>query len=193
MALMHTPETLEKLTAPHFENLKGVDGKTYALKDIQKPNGFLVMFICNHCPYVKGILDRLPQTMEKLQKMGVGVIAINSNDTEAYEEDSFENMVTFAKFSGFKFPYVLDEDQSVAKAYGAICTPDFFGFDGNGTLQYRGRLDSSGKNPASSETVPELLKAFEDIVLYGEYSGKQKPSMGCSIKWKAEAVLPDSQ
>jgi peroxiredoxin len=185
MALMYTPkERNTNFKAPDFDNLKGVDGKIYALKDIQKQNGFLVMFICNHCPYVQGIMDRLPETMESLQKMGIGVIAINSNDTQAYPEDSFENMITFAKANHFTFPYVLDETQQTAKVYDAICTPDFFLFNVDSTLQYRGRLDSSGKNPASAETVPELLKAAEEIALYGEFSGNQTPAMGCSIKWK---------
>lgn len=185
MTLMHTPENFDRTwQAPDFQNLKATDGKNYALKDVQKPNGLLVMFICNHCPYVKGIVDRLPEIMSELKKMGVGVIAINSNDSTTYSEDSFENMVTFAKYSGFTFPYVIDETQSVAKAYGAICTPDFFGFNGEGNLQYRGRLDSSGMNPATSETVNELLEAFKEIVLYGEGPKHQTPSMGCSIKWK---------
>tara|TARA_R110000868_G_scaffold218576_2_gene469128 strand:- start:60630 stop:61190 length:561 start_codon:yes stop_codon:yes gene_type:complete len=185
MALMYTPPEFDRTWhAPNFKNLKGVGGKNYSLKDIQGSNGFLVMFICNHCPYVKGILDRLPQTMQKLQKMGVGVIAINSNDANSYPEDSFEKMTTFAKYSGFNFPYVIDETQEVAKSYGAICTPDFFGFNAQGQLQYRGRLDSSGMNPATDETVSELLNAFREIVLYGEAPQEQSPSMGCSIKWK---------
>lgn len=185
MALMYTPkEKAVHFSAPRFENLKGVDSKNYALSDIQKPNGFLVMFICNHCPYVISIMDRLPETMEKLQKIGIGVIAINSNDTKAYPEDSFENMVLFAKQNRFTFPYVLDETQQIGKAYDTICTPDFFLFNAQGILQYRGRLDSSGQNPVSTETVPELLKAAQDIALCGEFTGTQKPSMGCSIKWK---------
>lgn len=182
MTLMFTPEEKNDFTAPNFENLKGVDGKRYNLKDIRKNAGFLVMFICNHCPYVKGIMDRLPHSMEKLQKMGFGVIAINSNDTKTYPEDSFENMVTFAKHNNFTFPYVIDENNIVADKYEAICTPDFFLFNNEGKLQYRGRLDSSGHNPVSDETVPELVKAAEDITLYGTFSGEQKPSMGCSIK-----------
>ncbi|MFT7145083.1 MAG: peroxiredoxin [Alphaproteobacteria bacterium] len=185
MALQQTPESFDRTwQAPDFQNLKATDGKSYALSDIQKPNGFLVMFICNHCPYVKGIVDRLPDIMKELQKMGVGVIAINSNDAETYPEDGFEPMKSFAKYNSFTFPYAIDETQNVAKAYGAICTPDFFGFNGQGKLQYRGRLDSSGMNPATSETMNELLEAFKEIVLYGEGPAKQTPSMGCSIKWK---------
>lgn len=182
MALMHTPEEKTDFKAPNFENLKGVDGQNYALKDIQKQSGFLVMFICNHCPYVKGIMDRLPQTMQKLQKMGFGVIAINSNDTENHPEDSFENMVSFAKNNQFTFPYVLDNNNVIADAYRAVCTPDFYLFNSDGKLEYRGRMDSSGKNPASNETVPELIKAAEEVALCGSFSGQQKPSMGCSIK-----------
>lgn len=182
MALMYTPDEKQNLKAPHFENLLGTDGEKYNLQKVQKESGFLVMFICNHCPYVKGIMDRLPQTMEKLQKMGFGVIAINSNDAIEYEEDNFDNMVTFAKNNKFTFPYVVDKKNIVADQYEAICTPDFFLFNADGNLEYRGRLDSSGKNPASEETVPELLNAAQEIAIGGSFSGKQIPSMGCSIK-----------
>lgn len=185
MALMHTPEILDKnFKAPNFKNLKGVDGKSYSLKDTQGKAGFVAMFICNHCPYVKGISDRLSNIMKDVMKLGFGVVAINSNDTENYPEDSFENMVSFAKSNGFTFPYVIDETSETAKEYGAICTPDFFIFNAEGFLRYRGRLDSSGMNPATSQTVPELLNAARDIALYGETTTAMKPSMGCSIKFR---------
>ena len=183
MVLMLSPEQPDQnFKAPAFENLKGVDGQNHSLQSVQGLNGVLVMFICNHCPYVKGIMDRLPQTMAKLQKMNIGVVAINSNDPEDYPEDNFENMVSFAKQNGFTFPYVVDPANKVADLYGAICTPDFFLFNDAGVLQYRGRLDSSGKNPASAETVPELLNAAEEVAMCGSFSGNQRPAMGCSIK-----------
>ena len=152
--------------------------------DVRGKNGTLVMFICNHCPYVIGIMDRLPQTAKKLQDQGIGVVAIMANDTENYPEDSFENMKIFAAENNFTFPYLIDETQGTAKAYGAVCTPDFFGFDKDGILQYRGRLDSAGKDLADAHTVPELLGAMSQIVENGHSPAAQTPSMGCSIKWK---------
>jgi hypothetical protein len=142
------------------------------------------MFICNHCPYVKGITDRLASTCQKLQELGIGVAAIMANDTESYPEDSFENMKLFATKHNFTFPYLIDETQEVAKAYGAVCTPDFFGFNADRRLEYRGRLDSAGKEPANADTVPELLDALRIIAETGAGPAKQTPSMGCSIKWR---------
>jgi peroxiredoxin len=183
MALLHTPLKDSSFYAPDF-SLKNIDGKTVSLKDVQGKNGTLVMFICNHCPYVKGITDRLSSTLKKLQDAGMGVVAIMSNDTENYPEDSFENMQKFAKANNFTFPYLIDETQEVGHAYGAVCTPDFFGFNAKGQLEYRGRLDSSGKNPADGSTIPELLNAMEQIAKTGSGPTQQTPSMGCSIKWK---------
>lgn len=183
MALMHTPEVETGWQAADF-SLKGVDGNTYTLADIRGVNGTLVMFICNHCPYVKGIMDRLPQVMEKLQEADIGVVAIMSNDTENYPEDSFENMKLFAEENGFTFPYVIDETQEVARAYDAVCTPDFFGFDNNLELQYRGRLDSAHQHPIDEHTELDLLNAMLEIAENGYTDIKQTPSMGCSIKWR---------
>ncbi len=183
MALLQTPTVDTSFTAPNFE-LIGTDNKTYTLSDIAGTNGALVMFICNHCPYVKGIVDRLSSEMEQLQKAGIGVVAIMANDVDAYPEDNFANMQLFAKENGFTFPYLLDKTQEVAKAYGAVCTPDFFGFDKNLKLAYRGRLDSAGHKPADSTTTPELRQAMLKVASGNPAPIKQTPSMGCSIKWK---------
>lgn len=183
MVLMHTPEPNRGWKAPDF-SLPATDGKTYTLTDIKGEKGTLVMFICNHCPYIKGILDRLTDTMTQVQALGVGVVAISCNDAEKYPDDSFEKMKEFAEDNGFTFPYLYDEPQTAGRAYDAICTPDFFGFNAEGELQYRGRLDSSGKEAATADTVPELLKAMEMIAETGEGPAQQTPSMGCSIKWK---------
>jgi len=169
--------------APDF-SLPATDGKTYSLSDIAGPNGTLVMFICNHCPYVVGILDRLNTEMKALQDMGIGVAAICSNDAVAYPADSFDKMVEMAEREGFAFLYLHDEDQSVARAYDGICTPDFFGFNADLGLQYRGRLDSSGRNPATPDTVRELYLAMKQVAETGNGPKDQTPSMGCSIKWK---------
>lgn len=183
MALLQTPEKDDQFQAPDF-TLKNIDGSNIGLSDVKGENGTLIMFICNHCPYVKGITDRLASTMKALQDKGIGVVAIMSNDTENYPEDSFDNMKIFAADNGFTFPYLIDETQEIGKAYGAVCTPDFFGFDANGQLQYRGRLDSSGHQPANDETVPELLNAMSAVAEGKPAPENQTPSMGCSIKWK---------
>ena len=164
-------------------SLKGIDEKTYNLEEIKGENGTLVMFICNHCPYVKGVIDRLVADVIDLQKKGIGCVAIMSNDTEKYPEDSFENMKQFSKKNNFTFPYLYDLTQEIAKAYGAVCTPDFFGYNKNLKLQYRGRLDNAG---ISDEILKdkELLNAFHQIVKSGKGPKEQKSSMGCSIKWK---------
>ena len=133
----------------HDFALKGVDGKTYALADVRGPKGTLVVFICNHCPYVKASIDRIVAEAKALREIGIGAIAIMPNDTEAYRANSFENMKMFAKTHGFTFPYVIDETQEVAHAYGAQCTPDFFGFNAQDELQYRGRLDASRMTPVA--------------------------------------------
>jgi peroxiredoxin len=165
-------------------SLPATDGKTYTLDDIRGPKGTLIMFICNHCPYVKAVIDRIVRDAKELQAMGIGVAAINANDAEAYPEDSFENMKRVAEEHGFTFPYLHDESQEVARAYGAACTPDFFGFNANDELQYRGRLDSAGRAPAGPDTRRELVEAMRMIAETGKGSKEQTPSMGCSIKWK---------
>ena len=164
--------------------LQGVDGRTYGLADVQGANGTLVMFICNHCPYVVAIVDRLVRDVAALQAKGVGAIAVMSNDTVSHPDDSFGNMKIFAKTHGFTFPYVIDETQEVARAYDAVCTPDFFGFNGDLELQYRGRLDESGRNAAAADAKRELFEAMKGVAATGRGPEKQTASMGCSIKWR---------
>ena len=182
MVSLETPICDFGWKAPDF-TLEGVDGKTYSLKDVMGPNGVLVMFICNHCPYVKAILDRLVRDVKDVQDRGVGVIAIMSNDPTDYAEDSFENMKTVARTNGFTFPYVIDPSQQTARAYDAVCTPDFFGFDKDMGLQYRGRLDSSKKDPGPVDARRDLLEAMKQVIETGQGPAEQIPSMGCSIKW----------
>jgi len=165
-------------------SLEGTDGKFYTLADVKGPKGTLVMFICNHCPYVKAILDRMVHEARELQSMGVGVIAIMSNDPNEYAEDSFDNMKVVARDNEFPFPYVFDETQDVARAYDAVCTPDFFGFNADMELQYRGRLDESRKNPAAPDARRDLFEAMTQVVQTGKGPEQQIPSMGCSIKWR---------
>lgn len=166
--------------------LRGVDGKTYSLADVRGPNGLLVMFICNHCPYVQAVIDRLVATAETLRAHGIGSIAIMSNDTVAYPADGFDRMVEFAKAHEFGFPYVIDETQDVARAYDAICTPDFFGFNADLALQYRGRLDASRKE-AVEGAEPDLLNAMMQVARTGQGPRDQIPNIGCSIKWREPA------
>ena len=170
-------------SAPDF-TLPGVDGKLHSLATCRGPRGLLVMFICNHCPYVKAIIDRLIRDCSDLREIGIGSVAIMSNDTVAYPEDSYPNMQRIARQYGFSFPYLFDETQDVARAYGAACTPDFFGFNASGELQYRGRLDSSGRSPATPETRRELVDAMRLIATTGRGPEEQIASIGCSIKWK---------
>lgn len=168
--------------ARNFE-LKGVDGKTYSLADVRGPKGSLVVFICNHCPYVRSAIGRLVEEVKALKAIGIGTIAINSNDAESYPEDSFENMKAFAKEHGFTFPYVIDETQEVARAYDARCTPDFFGFNARDELQYRGRLDAARMN-VMPRGRRELFEAMTQIAQTGSGPLEQTASMGCSIKWR---------
>jgi peroxiredoxin len=170
--------------APAFA-LPGVDGRTYTLADVRGEKGLLVMFICNHCPYVKAVLDRIVRDARELKSCGINTVAIMSNDPTDYPEDSFDNMKKIAAERAFTFPYLLDESQAVAKAFGAVCTPDFFGYNKDLELQYRGRLDESRK-----EAVPnarrDLFEAMKLVAQTGEGPREQIPSMGCSIKWKGE-------
>lgn len=183
MALLHTPSFAENFTAPDFR-LKDIDGTYKTLANVKGDKGLVVMFICNHCPYVQAIITRLVETCKTLQSEDIGCVAIMPNDTEAYPADSFENMQKFAAQHGFTFPYLMDETQSIAKAYDAICTPDIFGFNADLLLQYRGRLDSAGATQADSATKPELLNAMRRIAEIGAGPHQQFASMGCSIKWK---------
>ena len=167
----------------HDFALPGVDGKTYSLADVRGPKGTLVAFICNHCPYVRAVIGRLVAEANALREIGIGTIAIMPNDTAAYAEDSFDNMQVFAAKHGFTFPYVIDATQDTARAYGAQCTPDFFGFNSELELAYRGRLDASGRasDPAAAR---ELYDAMVEIARTGRGPAVQKPSIGCSIKWR---------
>jgi peroxiredoxin len=170
--------------APSF-TLPGVDGKAYSLGDLRGPKGTLVMFICNHCPYVKAVIDRIVRDANELKSYGISTVAICSNDAAHYPQDSFDNMKPFASAHRFSFPYLCDESQDVARAYDAACTPDFFGFNTDLELQYRGRLDESGKAPASPDVRRELFEAMKQIAATGRGPREQTPSIGCSIKWKA--------
>lgn len=168
-------------------SLHGVDGKTWTLESAKGKNGLLVMFICNHCPYVKAIRDRIVRDTRALRdEHGINSIAIMSNDPALYEEDSFENMQAVASEYDFPFPYVIDETQEIAKAYGAVCTPDFFGYNANLELQYRGRLDESKKQAADGNVRRDLFEAMVQVAKTGKGPVEQIPSMGCSIKWKDE-------
>jgi peroxiredoxin len=164
--------------------LPAIDGKAYALSDIKGPKGTLIVFICNHCPYVRAITSLLVRDAKDLQKAGIGVAAICSNDSAAYPEDSFDKMKGFAKANGFPFPYLHDESQTVARAYDAVCTPDFFGFNAQGELQYRGRLDASRTSPVAGARR-DLYEAMMEVARTGKGPAEQVASMGCSIKWKS--------
>lgn len=167
-------------------SLPGVDGKTWSLAECAGPNGLLVMFICNHCPYVKSIRERIVRDTNELKAMGVNSVAIMSNDPSLNDEDSFGNMKKISDQFGFSFPYLFDEAQTVAKAYGAVCTPDFFGYNGKLELQYRGRLDASRKETAEGDVRRDLFLGMKEMAETGSGPTEQIPSMGCSIKWKDE-------
>jgi len=181
MVSLQTPICDFGWKAPNF-SLQGVDGKNYTLDDVRGENGLLVMFICNHCPYVKAIRPRLVQDLRALKALGVNAIAIMSNDPTEYPEDGFEHMQAVAREFDFPFPYVVDPTQEVAKAYGAICTPDFFGFNAQLELQYRGRFDESRKETAP-ESTRDLFHAMKLVAETGRGPQEQIPSIGCSIKW----------
>lgn len=183
MVSLQTPVCEFGLPAVDFA-LPGVDGGIWTLDRCRGEKGLLVMFICNHCPYVKAVLDRIVRDTAELKALGVNSVAIMSNDPTEYPEDSFENMVRVAKEAGFSFPYLYDESQSVAKAYGAVCTPDFFGYNAELQLQYRGRLDESRKETAPSDARRDLFEAMKQVANTGNGPGEQIPSMGCSIKWR---------
>lgn len=170
-------------TAPDFI-LPGVDGRAWSLAEVRGGRGTLIAFICNHCPYVVAIIDRLVRDAALLRAEGIGVAAINANDPRQYPEDSFEAMTVFARTHGIDFPYLFDESQDTARAYGAVCTPDFFGFDSGLRLRYRGRLDESGRQPALPGARRELLEAMRQIAETGLGPEIQAPCMGCSIKWR---------
>jgi peroxiredoxin len=164
-------------------NLLNVDGEFYSLNDCTGDKGTLVMFICNHCPYVRAIITSLVADINKLQEMGVSTVAINANDPINYPEDSYENMIKFANEHKFTFPYLFDETQEIARAFDALCTPDFFGFNSHKKLEYHGRFDSSGMSFIPN-AKHELFLAMKEIAETDTFLGKAIPSIGCSIKWR---------
>jgi peroxiredoxin len=186
MALTYTPDPSLGMACPDFD-LPGVDGKNHSRSELQGAKGALVMFICNHCPYVVAVEDRLVALGRHFAGQSVKIMAISSNDTDKYPADSFENMKVRAKEKGYPFPYLHDESQEVAKSFGAVCTPDFFLFDEDLKLAYRGRLDDSWKD-ASAVGSEELKAAIEALLAGNRPSADQKPSMGCNIKWKPESL-----
>lgn len=169
--------------APGFA-LPATDGRAWRYADAAGANGLVVMFICNHCPYVKAVVDRIVREARALRALGVGAVAVSSNDAGAYPEDSFENMAAFARRHSFDFPYLYDESQGVARAYGAVCTPEFFGFDRQRVLRYHGRFDSSGRQSAAPDAKRELYDAMKQLVDTGRAPQAQIASIGCTIKWK---------
>ena len=183
MVSLATPAGELGSSAPPFD-LAGTDGRRHTLASVRGANGTVVMFICNHCPYVKAVAAKIARDMTELAQHGVGSIAVMSNDPAAYPEDSFDRMKTFAAQHGFPFPYVIDATQDVGRAYGAVCTPDFFGFDRDLTLAYRGRLDSSGRSPDPA-APRELFPAMVEIARTGKGPATQHASIGCSIKWRS--------
>jgi len=185
MAAMTTPICDFGWKAHDFE-LPGVDGKSYRLADVKGANGTLVMFLCNHCPFVKAVIDRVVYDVSELADHGIGAVAIMPNDVASHPADSFDNMKLFADAHGFNFPYVIDESQTVARAYDAVCTPDFFGFDADLGLQYRGRLDESRLDSVPGATR-ELFEAMKKVAESGDGPKQQLPSIGCSIKWRDAA------
>jgi peroxiredoxin len=183
MALMHTPDPALGSAAPHFD-LEAVDGRRYRLADVRGDAGLLVMFLCAHCPYVQAIEERLAADVRELQEAGVGAVAICSNDAVRYPADRPEKLRAQAASAGFTFPYLIDETQDVARAYGAVCTPDFFGYDRNLKLRYRGQLDAAHRKPRPPGMRRDLVEAMLEIALTGKTALAQVPSMGCSIKWR---------
>jgi peroxiredoxin len=175
------------LKAPSFE-LPAIDGKLYTYADIAGEKGTIILFICNHCPYVKSIVDRLVRDVKDLQNIGIGAAAIMSNDWDAYPADAPKFMNTFAKENGFTFPYLIDEDQSAARNFDAVCTPDFFGYNKDSGLQYRGRLDAAHIEAAPTDLRRDLFKAMRQVAETGQGPKQQIPSMGCSIKWRNDGM-----
>lgn len=183
---MATAVTSITLDTPAIDfRLPATDGRTYSFDDVAGKNGTMIVFICNHCPYVVAVIDRLVADARELMAEGIGFAAICSNDATSHPDDSFPNMKRFAEKHGFPFPYLHDESQNVARAYDAVCTPDFFGFDGDRRLKYRGRLDEGRTNAPPPGARRQLLEAMRAIAKTGEAPADQHPSIGCSIKWRA--------
>ena len=164
-------------------NLKCTNDKIWNIDNAKGERGILVFFICNHCPFVKAILPKLVRVTNTLLDYGIHSIGIMSNDVQDYPEDSYENMKKIAIKNKFSFPYVIDETQDIAKNFGAVCTPDFFGYNSSLELQYRGRLDATRMTMTNNDLEPELLNAMIEIAQTGKGPAEQIPSVGCSIKW----------
>lgn len=184
MASTLTPVCDFGAPAPDF-TLPGVDGRIRTRDQCRGEKGLLVMFICNHCPYVQAVRERIVRDTRELAALGIGCVAIMSNDPSDYPDDSFENMQAVAARFGYPFPYLFDETQAVAQAYGAVCTPDFFGYDADLRLQYRGRLDESRKETAPADVRRDLFEGMRQVAETGRGPAEQVPSIGCSIKWRA--------
>ena len=182
MALAETPVCNFGEKAKEF-NLRSIENKQVTIEDIKGKNGTLIMFICNHCPYVKAVIKDIVEDVKYLENLGIKSVAIMSNDVKNYPEDSFENMITFSKSHSFSFPYLIDETQNIAKKYGAVCTPDFFGYNKNLELQYRGRIRELKNLKPVRKGDSDLKNAMELIAKSGQGPKNQIPSMGCSIKW----------
>jgi peroxiredoxin len=187
MVSTYTPVCDFGASPPDF-SLLGVDGKTWSLQDCVGPKGLLVMFICNHCPYVKAITHKLVRDTSELATLGVNSVAIMSNDPTDYAEDSYQNMQRISREFSYPFPYLVDSTQEVALAYGAVCTPDFFGYNNKLELQYRGRLDASGRQPDEGDVTRDLFLAMKQVAETGQGPEEQVPSIGCSIKWRDSAA-----
>ena len=168
--------------------LPGTDGKLWTLNQCRGEKGLLLMFICNHCPYVKAVQQRIVRDARELLQFGIGSVAIMSNDPSEYPEDSFDNMKQVSEAYDFPFPYLFDQTQAIALAYGAVCTPDFFGYNADLELQYRGRLDASRKETAPEDARRDLFEAMKQVALTGKGPSEQIPSMGCSIKWRHDVT-----
>ena len=182
MALTKTPICDFGKKAENFE-LNSTENKIISLNEIKGENGTLVMFICNHCPYVKAVIKEIVEDCNKLRSLGVKAVAISSNDVKNYPEDSFDNMIKFSKNNSFNFPYLFDETQKIAKNYGAVCTPDFFGYNKDLELQYRGRIRELKELKPVGSVESDLFKAMKQISETGNGPKDQIPSMGCNIKW----------
>lgn len=181
--LLHTDKPEFGSLAPDFDLMTG-DGAGHSRDSVMGENGMLIAFICNHCPYVIALIERLADDIDTLQNDGIGCALIMSNDYVAYPDDAPDRMVEFARAHGLTAPYLVDEDQSIARAYGAVCTPDFFGYASNGGLQYRGRLDDTPMRGDPAGRTPELVQAMQAVAQSGQAPANQTPSMGCSIKWR---------
>jgi len=182
MPLLKTPICDFGKNAKNFQ-LNSTDNKIVSLNDVRGKNGTLIMFICNHCPYVKAVIEDIVEDCKKLKEFDINAMAISSNDVNTHPEDSFDNMIKFSKNYSFNFPYLFDETQEIAKTYGAVCTPDFFGYNNNLKLQYRGRIKELKNLRSVREGDSDLYKAMKQISETGKGPKEQIPSSGCSIKW----------